>query len=319
MLDLLNYSLIEKYFFIKDFQAGASIRSRGRLYPDMYIILQGQVNVELGDSLSAKLVSEGFPIGEIGFLRGLPATADVTALRPTKMLVIDALAFSKFESEQPKIASELLKRLASIAEERSSYNLTYVDPSSSINDKKTTIIICRDNHMLLAAQKLRYEVYCKELQRQSPFADHDTEIISDKLDSFGYTFLAIQGDEAIGTLRVNASSQGELSSLVHLYGMTRSPFYPQETAVVTKFIVKKTKRGTQTALKLILAAADFSCHNEWKEIYISCIVSLRPFYEKLGFTVSGDIFFSIDTGPNYPMKLSDRNAIDYFTNERGKK
>ena len=285
MLDISNQDLMNKYFKTNDFKPGASIRIKGLLYKNMHIILDGQVNVELGPSFPRKIIGKGFPIGEIGFLRGVPATANVTAIGPLKTLTIDVPAFSFFEKEQPRIAAEFLQQLSLIAEERSSYNLTYIDPSFHPSESKTKIIICQDNTTLLAAQKLRYEVYCKELNRQSPFANHYSGVISDNLDSFGSTFLAIQEDEAIGTLRINSSSEGDLGTFAHLYGVINSPLYPQETAICTKFIVKKSRRGTMTATRLISAVAGFSCHSGWNELYIDCIEALRLFYERLGFRV----------------------------------
>lgn len=304
---------MNKYFKTNDFKPGVSIRIKGLLYKNMHIILDGQVNVNLGPSFPCKIIGKGFPIGEIGFLRGVPATANVTAIGLVKTLAIDAAAFSSFESEQPKIAAEFLKQLSVITEERLNYNLTYIDPSSHTNESKTKIIICQDKNTLLAAQKLRYEVYCKELKRQSPFADHDSGVISDNLDSFGSTFLAMQEDEAIGTLRINSSSEGDLGSFAHLYGVIRSPLYPQETAICTKFIVKKSRRGTMTATRLISAVAGFSYHSGWNELYIDCIEALRLFYERLGFRVCADKFFNLETGPVYPMKINVRNALDQLS------
>lgn len=70
----------------------------------------------------------------------------------------------------------------------------------------TDILLCRNSKMLESAQRLRYEVYCEELHRRSPFADHEKRVIADDLDKAGHTFVAVKNGETIGTGRVNSRS-----------------------------------------------------------------------------------------------------------------
>ena len=63
------------------FEPGAVLRRKGHHYRDMYLITDGCVEVERetgGRSKACDLADAGSPIGEIGFLRGCPATATVT-------------------------------------------------------------------------------------------------------------------------------------------------------------------------------------------------------------------------------------------------
>src|SRR5262245_38601964 len=74
------------------FEAGDVLRHKGQHYKDMYVITDGCVDVERAPSCGAAdlvVASAGSPIGEIGFLRGSPATATVTAQTATGALVID--------------------------------------------------------------------------------------------------------------------------------------------------------------------------------------------------------------------------------------
>jgi Acetyltransferase (GNAT) domain len=84
------------------------------------------------------------------------------------------------------------------------------------------ILMCQNQKMLESAQRLRYSVYCKELQRRSPYADHDQQILADDMDKTGHTFIAVKKGETIGTARVNLCSEGSVGVLEELYGMRTS-------------------------------------------------------------------------------------------------
>ena len=49
--------------------------------------------------------------------------------------------------------------------------------------------------------------------------------------------------------------------------MRASKHHPEATAVCTKFIVTKAKRGSPTSLKLISAVARYGLRNSVKETY----------------------------------------------------
>ena len=84
------------------FQTGDVLRQKGQHYQDMYVITDGCVEVDLESGREgAKVVLShpGFPIGEIGFLRGRPAMATVIARAPTTALVIDDPTLARLEHE----------------------------------------------------------------------------------------------------------------------------------------------------------------------------------------------------------------------------
>jgi predicted GNAT family N-acyltransferase len=159
--------------------------------------------------------------------------------------------------------------------------------------------------MLERAQRLRYEVYCLELARQSPHADHDSKTIKDDLDAFGHTFVAIEDGETIGTLRTNFSTEGPLGAFEQLYGMSASKHHPDRTAICTKFIVKKSKRGSLAFYKLVVAWLDYIMTRGALECYIDCTPNLVPFYERFGFARAvGAPFCHHENGLSFPMMLN---------------
>ena len=63
------------------FPSGAVLRTKGLLSIDMYLLTDGEVEVSVdtnGPSGAIAAAGRGAPIGEIGFLTGVPATATVT-------------------------------------------------------------------------------------------------------------------------------------------------------------------------------------------------------------------------------------------------
>jgi predicted GNAT family N-acyltransferase len=80
--------------------------------------------------------------------------------------------------------------------------------------------------------------------------------------------------------------------------------HPQATAICTKFIVKRSRRGGPAAMKLISAMVRFGLRIDVKECYIDCIPALLPYYKALGFTIIGHQFFHRENGPSFPMTCS---------------
>lgn len=289
------------------FRPGDVLRQKGVHYRDMLLTTAGDFEVDFEterDSPKLLISEPSTPIGEIGFLRGTAASATVKALSSGAAIVIDDTTLEKLERDQPTVASQFLHRLAQVAEERTSFNLvtTTRGPAYEKADN-IEVLMCRTDEMLKRAQKLRYEVYCEELGRKSPYADHEQRIITDDLDSFGNTFVALDGDELLGTLRTNEASLGPLGILEDLYGMNKSVHHPRATAVCTKFVVRKSKRGGATAFKLISAVVRYGLRRQVKECYIDCIPSLLPYYKAMGFIPCSQRFLHRENGPSDPLRL----------------
>ena len=114
------------------------------------------------------------------------------------------------------------------------------------------------------------------------------------------------------------ADDGGLGVLEELYGMAASPHHPRRTAICTKFIVKRAKRGGATSLRLISAIAKFGLRNSIREGYIDCIPALLPYYRALGFERTAPQFLHAENGPSIPMKVDlDRHgrklAVGYQT------
>ena len=305
--EIAKLKTLESLCTTQHFAPGEILREKNEHYRSMFLVTEGNVEVDLGigaDPIMPKIDGLGLPIGEIGFLRGYPATATVVARSPTTALVIDDDTLSKIEQENQELAVELLRFLADTAEERTSHNIAVATDLDALPTGPTIHIrLCRTTEMLEEAKRLRYQVYCEELGRQSPHADHDNKTISDDLDNFGHTFIAVEKEKTIGTLRANRPAEGEIGILEELYGMGSSEFHPDKTVVCTKFIIAPNKRTSAAGIRLVAGFTRYALQHELRECYIDCIPSLRPFYMALGFRRAGAKFLHRENGPSYPLKV----------------
>jgi CRP-like cAMP-binding protein len=303
---IFDPELLQAYCRRVHFRPGDVLRLKGQHYRDMYLVTGGEVEVDLGAGIASKptIALAGGPVGEIGFLSGRAATATVTVLKAATAFVLDDPSLDRIEREQPALAAHLLHYLATTLEERTNFNLTVLSLEDAAADDSTIdVFLCRDDAMLLTAKRLRYEVYCDELGRHSPFADHKTRTISDPLDAFGNTFIAVADGETIGTLRSNISREGDLGHLEEVYGMRQSPFHPQATSICTKFVIRKSHRGSSAATRLISAMVGMGLRSGIKACYIDSIPELLPYYHALGFKPAGRVFLHRENGPSHPMVL----------------
>jgi predicted GNAT family N-acyltransferase len=273
----------------------------------MYLLTDGEVEIALekkGKDATILTRRRGSPIGEISFLTGCTATAHVTARTPTKALAIDDDVWALLERDHPAIAADLYRQLATVADGRQSFNvLFFADETGRPAGPTIEVRLCRNAEMLRGAQRLRYEVYCEELGRSSPFADKEKRIIADDLDTFAKVLIAVQGEEIVGTMRLNAACEGSLGAMVELYGMQNSIHHPEATSVCTKFIVKKAHRYSQASFKLMAASVELGVRRKLKDCFIDCIPALLPFYMSLGFRQSAPAFLHRENGHSIPLML----------------
>lgn len=301
------------YCRVQAIKPGENLRIKGQHYANMYMITHGECVVEMdpGNRSAEPLIrGPGQPIGEIGFLRGMPATATVTAREKMQVLVIDDETLRQLETRKPELLAALLQRLGEIADDRTSYDFTL--PEDGELDQASAdaeILLCRNEEMLREAQKLRYAVYCTELKRNSPFANHDEGIIADALDDFGHCFIAVQGGKTIGTIRSNSPKEGSIGSLEKLYGMQNSEYHPDATSVTTKFIVVREMRRSPLAMQLISYASQYGLNYGVIESYIDCVPKLLHYYRAMGFTPSEKPYLHPENGPSTPMRINlEENA-----------
>jgi CRP/FNR family cyclic AMP-dependent transcriptional regulator len=299
------------------FATGDRLRVKGLLSVDMYLITKGEAEISFDGSPNAPgrlTVGRGSPIGEIGFITGAPATATVTAKTDIVALYIDKPAWRAIETQLPQTAVAFYRALSDISEGRQSYNLLSEGNGAKIGPNESTdVVLCRRPDQLLQAQRIRYQIYCEELGRTSPYADPVNRTIADGLDVTGHILLAFANGEPVATMRLNMSRDGGLGILEDLYCMKQFDDHPAATAIVTKFIVKREHRLGPAAFKLMATAIEMAQRYGIKDCFMDCIPQLKPFFQSIGFTASGPPFLHYENGRSYPMRLDvDRYANRIF-------
>ena len=303
--EIIETTLLDNICSKARFAPGDELRRKGVHYRDMYLVTHGWVEVQLqsGENTNSVFLGPGSTIGEIGFLKGCHATATVTAKESTDVLVINDSSLWQIEREQPDLAVSLLRALARTSDQRVSFNADLNENQKDLKPSSVKVFLCRNSDRLHDAQHLRYRVYCEELKRSSPNADHDKRIIRDNLDDFGHTFLAVRKEESVGTLRCNFPMEGPIGILEKLYGMNSSLNHPEHTMICTKLIVRRSRRGGMVIMSLITAMTRYALDQGARECFIDCIPELEPMYRRAGFEPAEEEFFHYENGPSLPMVL----------------
>jgi GNAT superfamily N-acetyltransferase len=137
-----------------------------------------------------------------------------------------------------------------------------------------------------AVFRLRYEVYVAELNMFAPVADHSARHLSDEHDRRGELFIACSDDEPIGTLRLTFGSDDPFpSEFLDTYGMDAFlEAVPRSAMVVfTRFVVRKSFRGTSVPFELIVASASLARERGIELVFCDCQPDLINLYQGLGF------------------------------------
>lgn len=98
-------------FPLQTFQADEKIFIQDDDGAHMYVVRSGRVNIVASGTILENVGPNGI-FGELALLDGSPRSATAVALEPTEVAVIDERAFLYMVEKDPKIALQLLRRLA---------------------------------------------------------------------------------------------------------------------------------------------------------------------------------------------------------------
>ncbi len=292
------------------FEDGEALRMKGVFASDILLITEGVVACILSeDSETHITVGAGDIVGEIGFLTGKGANATLRAIGAVSALSIDGSALGQLQRNDPKNAAEVLRHLALLMRDRIEENEDLLPVSDPSDSGAFDILRCSTLDQLRTAQKIRYDVYCLEFGRSSPYADADEGTIIDDLDKAGTSFLAIHDGVAIGTVRINLGRESDFGPMAEIYGIADSQFDLEDASIVTKFAIREAFRGGSAYMRLFAAIAGFVHTTGAKSIFIDCNPKLARFYATMGFVRSAPDFLHYENGLSIPMVL---DLQDYF-------
>jgi voltage-gated potassium channel len=104
-LDASSIAEIMRFLRAQEVPGGSLIVRRGEIAHSMYFIASGEVAVELPDATVS--LGQGQFFGEMAVLRKSRRTANVRALSPTKLLVLDALDLHTLIQRNPEIGHQI--------------------------------------------------------------------------------------------------------------------------------------------------------------------------------------------------------------------
>ena len=296
---------------VRTFKPGHVLRMQGGFAPEMLLILEGKVDIDIAPGATKKLrhtIGEHAILGEIGFLSGKGATADAKAATPIRALAINREVLTNLEVTAPALAADFSRQLARTTMTRLQMNKAFLADVADEAVENLEIVMCSRANLLRQAQRLRYDVNCGEFGRPSPYARHDEKRITDALDERGTSFVALKDTNPIATARVNFTRNASLGMLPSIYGLSKSEYFPDHTCLITKQAIRGDFRSGTIYIRLFGAMMTFIMQSDVHEIYIDCVPEIIHIYEAIGFKQCAEEFVDYDNGLSVPMKL---DAVGY--------
>jgi hypothetical protein len=106
---------------IKRFAPGEPIIRRGEAGEEMYVIMQGTVDVLAGTGAERRKIAQhkrGDVFGEMAFVRKHVRSADVVAVEPVEVLAVNERFLQRIQLRYPRIASKVFLNLTRIVSDR---------------------------------------------------------------------------------------------------------------------------------------------------------------------------------------------------------
>jgi len=93
------------------FPAGSHILRRGEQAPRMYVMLEGEAEIRIGDQV-VEVARKGALLGELALIDRSPGSADVVARSDCRLVAIDERRFSFLVQQTPNFALQVMKLIA---------------------------------------------------------------------------------------------------------------------------------------------------------------------------------------------------------------
>ncbi len=94
-----------------NYAAGATILRRGECSDVMYVVIEGEAEVRLGEQV-IYLAQPGTLLGELTFIDHNPGTADVVARTDCRLVAINEHRFRFLVQQTPNFALDVMKVMA---------------------------------------------------------------------------------------------------------------------------------------------------------------------------------------------------------------
>ena len=157
-----------------------------------------------------------------------------------------------------------------------------------------------------AIYRLRYDIYVEEMQSVIQLADHARRMLSDADDLTARLFYAIDGDQIVGTLRLNLGKDTPFSlesEMIYDLGRFRPVVSEAHMAILSRFMVRKRYRGTRLPLQFMAEATRAAIVGDVQLAFCDCQPHLIGLYRSLGFRSYTPVYNDPHNGILLPLVL----------------
>jgi hypothetical protein len=88
-------------------QPGTQITRKDMPVETLYVLLSGEMDVRVDDTVVARMVRAGTLIGDMGYITGMPASADVVVQTPSRVFMLPVKTMDRLQSERPELHIKL--------------------------------------------------------------------------------------------------------------------------------------------------------------------------------------------------------------------
>lgn len=135
-----------------------------------------------------------------------------------------------------------------------------------------------------AVFRFRYSIYVDEMKRPQRYADHERRWITDPLDEYADILAVWQGDDVVGTVRMNPLRRNPLDEYRRLYGIENLSRHDLVgTSISTRIMLAAHVRRSPVSGKLLVAAFNHGRKLGIKYDYCDCNDPVLGFFERIGY------------------------------------
>jgi len=120
-LDKGESRVLEAYGRRRSVEAGSQLFSEGDVGDEMFIVVEGALEIFKKDFLGDLRLAEIRPggiVGEMALIEGKPRSANVRALQAGVVLALSRAGYQRLKEEQPRIATKLQEELLQLFSNR---------------------------------------------------------------------------------------------------------------------------------------------------------------------------------------------------------
>ena len=155
-----------------------------------------------------------------------------------------------------------------------------------------------------AVYRLRYEIYNREMNLESPAVDHDRRVLTDANDDTARILYATVDGELAGTLRIHWGGDAPFPDEfeeTYQFDHFRPVVADEEMVVFSRLMVRKEHRGSMVPVEFFAHIARFSIAQGARLTFCDCQPHLLNLYTMIGYRTYATTYNDIMMGLLVPL------------------